>query len=59
MFIYYIDTVNTRFTEYNTFKGNYVDTVYTVELQCKSQYKVFKLHRTSNKVLKLEQNSNK
>ena len=35
LFIYYVDTVDTTFTEYTTFNGTYVDTVDTIELQCK------------------------
>ena len=36
LFIYYVDTVDTIFTEYTRFNGTYVDTVDTIELQCKS-----------------------
>ena len=36
LFIYYVNTVDTMFTEYTTFNGTYVDTVDTIELQCKS-----------------------
>ena len=36
LFIYYVDTVDTTFTEYTRFNGTYVDTVDTIELQCKS-----------------------
>ena len=36
MFIYYVDTVDTTFTEYTRFNGTYVDTVDMIELQCKS-----------------------
>ena len=35
LFIYYVDTVDT-FTEYTRFNGTYVNTVDTIELQCKS-----------------------
>ena len=36
LFIYDADTVDTTFTEYTRFNGTYVDTVNTIELQCKS-----------------------
>ena len=36
LFIYYVNTVNTTFTEYTRFNGTYVDTVDMIELQCKS-----------------------
>ena len=36
LFIYHVDTVNTMFTEYTRFNGSYVNTVDTIELQCKS-----------------------
>ena len=36
LFIYNVDTVDTTFTEYTIFNGTYVDTVDTIELQCKS-----------------------
>ena len=36
LFIYYVDTVNTMFTEYTTFNGTYVNTVDMIKLQCKS-----------------------
>ena len=36
LLIYYVDTVNTTFTEYTRFNRTYVDTVDTIELQCKS-----------------------
>ena len=36
MFIYYVDTVDTTFTECTRFNGTYVDTVDMIELQCKS-----------------------
>ena len=36
LFIYYVDTVDTTFTEYTRFNGTYVDTVNMIELQCKS-----------------------
>ena len=36
LFIYYVNTVNTTFTEYTRFHGTYVDTVNTIELECKS-----------------------
>ena len=36
LFIYYVNTVNTMFTEYTKFNGIYVDTVNMIELQCKS-----------------------
>ena len=36
LFIYYVNTVDTTFTEYTRFNGTYVDTVNTIELQCKS-----------------------
>ena len=36
LFIYYVDTVDTTFTEYTRFNGTYVDTVNTIKLQCKS-----------------------
>ena len=36
LFIYYVDTVNTMFTEYTRFNGTYVDTVNMIELECKS-----------------------
>ena len=36
LFIYYVDTVDRTFTEYTRFNGTYVDTVNTIELQCKS-----------------------
>ena len=36
LFIYYVNTVDTIFTEYTRFNGTYVDTVDTIELQCKS-----------------------
>ena len=36
LFIYYVDTVDTTFTEYTRFNGTYVDTVDMIELQCKS-----------------------
>ena len=36
LFIDYVDTVNTTFTEYTRFNGTYVDTVDTIKLQCKS-----------------------
>ena len=36
LFIYYVDTVDTTFTEYTKFNGTYVDTVNMIELQCKS-----------------------
>ena len=36
LFIYYVNTVNTMFTEYTTFNGTYVNTVDMIKLQCKS-----------------------
>ena len=36
VFIYNVDTVDTTFREYSRFNGTYVDTVDTIELQCKS-----------------------
>ena len=36
LYIYYVDTVHTTFTEYTRFNGTYVDTVNMIELQCKS-----------------------
>ena len=36
LFIYYVDTLDTTFTEYTRFNGTYVDTVDTIKLQCKS-----------------------
>ena len=36
LFIYYVDTVDTTFTEYTRFNGTYVDTVDMIKLQCKS-----------------------
>ena len=36
LFIYHVDTVDTTFTEYTRFNGTYVNTVDTIELQCKS-----------------------
>ena len=36
LFIYYVNTVDTMFTEYTRFNGTYVDTVNMIELQCKS-----------------------
>ena len=36
LFIYNVDTVDTTFREYGRFNGTYVDTVDTIELQCKS-----------------------
>ena len=36
LFIYYVNTVNTTFTEHTRFYGTYVDTVHKIELQCKS-----------------------
>ena len=33
LFIYYVDTVDTTFTEYTRFNGTYVDTVDTIELK--------------------------
>ena len=36
LFIYYVNTVNTMSTEYTRINGTYVDTVDTIELQCKS-----------------------
>ena len=36
LFIYYVNTVDTTFTDYTRFNGTYVDTVDTIELQCKS-----------------------
>ena len=36
LFIYYVNTVDTMFTEYTTFNGTYVNRVDTIELQCKS-----------------------
>ena len=36
LFIYYVDTVDTTFTEYTRFNGIYVDTVNAIELQYKS-----------------------
>ena len=36
LFIYYVNTVDTTFTEYTRFNETYVNTVDTIELQCKS-----------------------
>ena len=36
LIIYYVNTVETTFTEYTRFNGTYVDTVDMIELQCKS-----------------------
>ena len=36
LFIYYVDTVDTKFTEYTRFNGTYVNTVYMIELEYKS-----------------------
>ena len=35
LFIYYVNTVDTTFTEYPRFNGTYVDTVNMIQLQCK------------------------
>ena len=36
LFIYYVNTFDTMFTEYTRFNGTYVDTVDMIKLQCKS-----------------------
>ena len=36
LFIYYVNTVDTMFTESTRFNGTHGDTVDTIELQCKS-----------------------
>ena len=60
IFISHVGGVKGYVHNMHTFNGKHVGGVKSLfDLHLGFQYKVFELHRTSNKVFELEQNSNK